>query len=286
MNGTSWLTLMVRWALGLILTFGSLAYVSGWHFYIQDAQTVVPWMGIDRSHWYGMLVGCVFLLSGIALLLGIETACASFAILAGITVLHAIILINDRFYNTLNNVLPMFLLASGIWVLAESGNSFSLDRWWKLPTPALLRRRDEWLSLFVRLFVGSIALRQGVGNMFAPGGPVAFAGRLYVTPFAGHLPLSLLWLAGFANPIIMTVCGFAICFGLFTRLATGLYLAFLIQIIFGHLMGDPYQSTGDMTAYALNNFCFTALVYYRHVRGQDRFTLSRSPSTSRGEAVR
>ncbi|MBI2840244.1 MAG: hypothetical protein HYX75_18155 [Acidobacteria bacterium] len=279
MDGNSWLTLMVRWALGLILTFGSLAYVSGWHFYIQAAEKVVPWIGIDRSHWYAMLLGGVFLLSGIALLLGIATDLASFTTLGGIIVLHAILLVEDPFYNTLNNSVPMFLLASGVWVLAEAGNGFSLDRWWKPPTPSLLRRRDEWLSLFVRLFVGLIALRQGVSNMFAVGGPVAFAEKLYVTPFAGHLPRALLWVAGFANPIIMTACGLAICVGLFTRAATGLYMAFLIQIIFGHLMGNPYETSGDMTAYALNNFCFAAIVYYRDMRGQDRFALKRSPST-------
>lgn len=275
MKGISWLTLMFRWALGLILTFGSLAYVTGWHFYILDASKVVPWMSIDPSHWYGKLLAAVFLLTGIALLLGIGTAFASFATLVGITVMHAIILVNDPYYNTLNNSVPMFILASGIWALAEAGNVFSLDRWWTLPTPSLLLHRHDWTSLLIRLFIGTIALRQGVSNLFTPGGPSAFAERLYVTPFAGHLPHALLWLAGFSNPIIMTACGLAMCGGLFTRFATGLYLAFLIQIIFGHLMGDPYQTSGDMTAYALNNFCFATAVYYRHLRGQDGFALQR-----------
>lgn len=56
------------------------------------------------------------------------------------------------------------------------------------------------------------------------------------------------------------------CLGLFTRFAVGLYLAFLVEIIFGHLMGDPYETTADMTAYALNNFFFAGCVYYRSTR--------------------
>lgn len=275
MKGISWSTLAVRWALGLLLTFASLVYITNWQFYIADSAKVVPWLGIDSSVWYGKGLAVVFLLSGISLLAGIATVFASFTVLVGILVMHAIILFGNPYYNTLEHTVPMFLFACAIWTLADLGNIFSLDRWWKLSTSAFLRRRDEWMSLFIRLFVGLIALRQGIDNLFMRGGPVAFAERLYVKPFAGHLPDALLWLTGFSNPFILTVCGLAICLGLFTRFMTGLYLAFLISIIFGHLMGDPYDTTAGMNAYALNNFCFGVFVYYRHVVGKDAFSLHR-----------
>ncbi len=271
----SWLTLTVRWTLGLVLAIGSLADLTDWQFFVQDPSKVTSWLSLDPGQWPGRLLAALFLLSGTALLVGLGTVYASFATLVGILLVHAIALVRDPFYNTLHNSVPIFLMAASAWSLAEENDRYGLERWVKLAGVTWRRRRDSWISLFVRLFVGLIAFRQGVANLLVEGGPVAFAERLYVTPFAGHLPEPLLWLAGISNPILMTACGAAICLGLFTRFAAGLYLAFLVQIVFGHLVGDPYQSSGGLTAYGLNNFAFAAFVYLRSARGQDGFALTR-----------
>lgn len=185
---------------------------------------------------------------GAALLLGWRTQLAAIAATAITLAIHVEWLHLDPFYAPLPHVVPLLVLALAIIATTPNGDRFGIDA--VLPRPRGVDRRAVIL-LAARLFVGATFLAQGWTNTFRI---AYFARTVYVEPYrTTFLPEALLWIAGVANPLLQLATGIALALGIRTQLAARVAGLFLVTIVFGHLVSDPFDIPADLHQYALQN---------------------------------
>ena len=213
-----------------------------------------PWIGADAPSVVPPAVYAVAL-GGIALLLLAGWHVPVAVIALGTTLIFVTVerLVRNPFTNLTADVALILAFA-----LALLGAGVEQDRWsadaFRRAAPLPRRDRWSWITLFLRLFVGAIFFTQGLRNLFLGVGPIAFAERLYVKPFAGMMPEPLLWIAGVSNPFVQFAVGLLLIVGLLTPWAAALGALFLVSIIFGHLMEGPLTAPAAMRDFATANF--------------------------------
>jgi uncharacterized membrane protein YphA (DoxX/SURF4 family) len=246
--------------------------------------TTVPviWMPAS-SPGLRLVHGVVAVLLGGLLVFGFQTQRAARAGLAFLTVVAVEQLVPNPFYNLLSHILPLFFMLAMVLWLGETENHFSVDRWFGLIAKTRGPGGHDWTVLMLRLILGSVFLRQGLNSVLKYG-LVGFAQKVYVDPFASKgIPKLLLWLAGVTNPPIQVLGGLALILGLRTRWAAVGVTIFLMEILFGHMLDDPLDLSGDLHSYALANLAL-ALFIIGLEPGGDRFSLDRLWSGFRSKA--
>ena len=243
--------LCVRLVLALLLLF---AVVGLFQASIPPDATNKPWIGPNAPTLIPVWI-YVLILPGCALLLmsGWKVPLAVIALssmLIGVSVER---LVRNPFTNLTADILLIMVLALALLLAGPEADRWSVDAV-RGARPVPKEDRFSWATLFLRLLIGAIFFSQGFRNLFLGAGPIAFAERLYVKPFAAMMPEPLLWIAGVSNPFVQFSVGLLLIFGLFTRFAAGLGALFLVSIIFGHLMQGPLTAPGAMRDFATANF--------------------------------
>jgi iron complex outermembrane receptor protein len=253
------LVLILRVALGLPLVAAGLSLLISGVPPLPAAPAHAPWLPVYLGDAV-LLFGVPLLVCGVLLLGGLFTwqaAWASGALLVSVLVTWVA---RDRLHNTMNHLVPFTLMVFGLLALAPRGNAFSLDARLRAGAPP----RGEGASssaicLFARVFLGAIFVAQGWAGVQM--GLTRFAERLYVTPLAGGwVPEGLLWVAGVLNPPVQLLGGALFLLGVATRVTGGVLAAFLLSILFGHLLKDPFDRGTGLHSYALANMLMVLVV--------------------------
>ena len=243
--------LCVRLVLALILVFAAVAV-------FQEPEpprgTAKPWISPDAPTVIPAFVyGVVFGGSALLLIAGWRVPIAVVALNAMLIAVTVERLIRNPFTNLTADVALIMALALALLAAGSEQDRWSLDARGNR-TPMSSVDRWSWITLFLRLFIGAIFFMQGFRNVFLGGGPIAFAERLYVKPFAGTMPEPLLWIAGVSNPFVQFGAGLLLILGLFTRTAAAIAALFLVSIVFGHLMQGALTAPAAMRDFATANF--------------------------------
>jgi uncharacterized membrane protein YphA (DoxX/SURF4 family) len=248
---SSFAWLCVRLVLALVLIF---AVIGLFQAPVPADATNKPWIGPNAPTlipvWFYVLV---FLGSALLLIVGWNVPIAVIAVSSMLIVISLERLVRNPFTNLTADVLLILGLALALFAAGPEEDRWSVDAvHGTKPLPRV--DRLSWLTLFLRLFIGAIFLLQGFRNLFLGAGPITFAERLYVKPYAGMMPEPLLWIAGVSNPIVQFGVGLLLMLGLFTRLSAAIGALFLVSIIFGHLMKAPLTAPAAMRDFATANF--------------------------------
>lgn len=262
---SSFAWLCVRVVLALVLVFAAVAV-----FQAPEGPrgTAKPWISSDAPTVIPALVyAAVFGGTALLLVAGFRVPMAVIALNAMLIVVSVERLIRNPFTNLTADVALLMSLALALLAAGPEQDRWSVDVR-RNTTPMSGVDRWSWITLFLRLLIGAIFFMQGFRNLFLrEGGPIAFAERLYVKPFAGLMPEPLLWIAGVSNPVVQFGVGLALILGLFTRGAAGLGALFLVSIIFGHLMEGALTAPARMRDFATANFIFMIAVIVAAARG-------------------
>lgn len=132
-----------------------------------------------------------------------------------------------------------------------------------------MQDNTSWAVLALRLAAGLIFLSMGISKVFIIG-IIPFAESTFVKGYAGTwLPEPLLWVAGVIDPLALLIGGALLILGLFTRWACIGLSAFMLMLVFGHMVMNPFD---DLTARALPYFAMVLFVLYLAPKG-NRFSL-------------
>jgi thiosulfate dehydrogenase [quinone] large subunit len=248
---SSFAWLCVRVVLALLLIF---AVIGIFQAPIPPEATNKPWIGPNAPTVIpGLLYALIFLSCALLLLAGWNVPIGVIALSSMLIVVSVERLIRNPFTNLTADVVLILVLGLALLLAGPEADRWSVDarRGTKPLAPEI---RYSWATLFFRLLIGAIFFFQGFRNLFLGAGPLVFAERLYVKPFAAMMPEPLLWIAGVTNPFVQFGVGLLLIVGLFTRFAAGFGALFLVSIIFGHLMQAPLTAPGAMRDFATANF--------------------------------
>jgi uncharacterized membrane protein YphA (DoxX/SURF4 family) len=244
---------------GAELVSGSTGQVS--------ATRWIPSSGLLLPSW---LHGGALLAVALPLALGWRTRHAALGAVALTLLIHVERLHLDPMYPPLPHVAPFLAIALAILWSSERGDRFGLDGLFRRDAASSAR---TIIPIAARLFVGTIFLAQGWHDLRAVGA-VEFARTVYVEPYrTTFLPTALLWIAGVANPFVQVVCGLALTGGVRVRGVAALGGAFLLTIVIGHLVADPFDVAGDLHQYAWQNLAAMLVVMW--VGGPDPLSIGR-----------
>lgn len=265
-SSLSWLTLIVRLALGIHVVAGGLAALAG-GIPTTDPAAWIPAHAGARAIGYAVLL----VIAGLATALGVQTRRAATVVAAVLVVLVFEWLAVDPLYNTMNHLVPLLAEAAVVILLAERAAPLGVDALWR-PFPPDDDVAPSTVVALARVFLGSIFVAQGWSTLFGDG-LIAFAREVYVTPLADSwVPAPLLWVAGVLNPPLQLAGGLLFITGLFTRTTAVVLGLFLCSILFGHVLGDPFDRGPDVHSYAFANLALVLLSLGLSARG-NRYSL-------------
>jgi uncharacterized membrane protein YphA (DoxX/SURF4 family) len=265
----SWLIVFLRLALGIYLIAAGLAVLLSGAAPAAAAGQPAVWLPA-HSGARVLFYAAPLLAAGAFAALGLFTRQAALA--AALLLLAVLIewLVTNPLHNTAEHLLPLFLLALGVLWVEPAGNRFSADALLRPKAPAGAPEQGL-VVLLLRLFIGAIFIAQGASDLFGAGGPLGFAEEVYVKPLAGSwMPAPLLWIAGALNPPTQLLGGALLVLGLKTRWVAAALAAFMMTILFGHVLIDPFDRGPGTHDYALANLLVILLVLALSPRG-DRF---------------
>jgi uncharacterized membrane protein YphA (DoxX/SURF4 family) len=269
-NNTDIIHFIVRFLLGLNFFFASIAHLKLWKFYSEDSSKIFSW--VTNIPYMGVCVAISFLVISIFLLLGYQTFWAVIASMALVLLNHISLLFthpsnesfNGPFYNSFHHTVPFLGFSIILLYSIAANNYFSLDKKLGLkPNQMQLEKINDIVLLAVRIFIGMICFRQGLYILMQDGSSIKFAENNYVKPFeTSFIPKFLLWFMGVINPFVLLIGGVFVTIGFKTKWAAFALALFLLSIAFGHLLGDPFETTGDISMYGFNNLAFVLFVLW------------------------
>lgn len=238
------INITLRLVLGFSFLAPAVAYLFNYKFFKANVADIKPWF--TAVPVMGSVIAVLLLLISFLLLTGIKTSATSLAAAGVVTVNHIFLLTSNRLYNTFSHSVP--LLGFALFLAYVSAQD------------KLQVKRIAFLLL--RIFAGSIFVVQGLYPLITKG-PIVFAQKLYVEPFANSfVPSFLLWIMGFLNPFIELVGGLLLIAGYKTKWGAALLSLFLASIVFGHMLSDPYETSGKASSYVLNNLAFVIVILW------------------------
>jgi uncharacterized membrane protein YphA (DoxX/SURF4 family) len=263
-----WASRVLRLTLAMQLCAASI----GFYLHRSVVLTQDPpstWLGPPVPGFAAWVFSSAFVLAAAFIVFGLYRRRALLISAFLLVLLSWIHLYYDRLYNLSAAVLLLLLsVLSILWIEDQRTGPVTAH-------PSRSPRSARfWTSLILRLFIGGIFVSQGFHDLFRNGGMVAFARRLYVQPFHGRLPDSLLWIAGLSNPPWELGGGLLLIAGLFTSETCLAMCGFLLIIIFGHCLDDLGNATSGMRDYALANL-LCVLIVYATTEQTDRLGLDR-----------
>lgn len=252
-------SLTIRIVITLFFLSTSLAQLFSFHFYLANVADIKSW--ITPFPYISYLISFIIFLISILLLTGFKTPLVAL-IAAGVIFLnHIFLMVSNPFYNTFHHSVPLLIFSILLALISDNNIAFfkiGVDTS-KFLTFTTIQKRN-FCFLIIRLFIGSLFLIQGFNSIFKSG-VILFAERLYVESYSNSfLPSSLLWVMGITNPFFEIIGGLLLIVGLKTRWACAALCFFLITIVFGHLVSDPYETGGDISSYGLSNLIFVIIV--------------------------
>lgn len=247
------ITLILRLILGILYLACGFAFL-GLKFYLSKPDTIQTWLPNQQGELINEILSVGFIFIGALLLIGVKLRQASLASCGIIIVVLILHLISDPFYDTMKHLVPFYFISIVIYAVVFNRNETDLIK--------SMQTRDSCIALLLRLFIGLVFFAQGFKIVFVTG-PIAFAGKVYVAGYEESiLPETLLWIAGVINPFILLLGGFALFIGFRLKIAYVVVAGFLVSIVFGHMLQDPYETTADLTHYALNYLTITLAAWY------------------------
>ena len=274
------ISLTLRFVLGLNFLFAAIAHLNLWRFYTEDPKKITSW--ITGNAVLGNVIAAGFLLAAPFLLLGYKTVWAILSGMALLLINHAALLFTSpgvgsfsgAFYNSFHHSVPFLGFSMILLHSLSAKNDFSVDRFSAKKSDNLTEEtKNELVFMTARIFVGLIFLAQGLSILTGKSGSLGFAETVYVKPYATtFIPTVLLWLMGVVNPWILAGGGAFLVLGLKTRWIAWLLAFFMVSIAFGHLLSDPYETTGDISMYGFNNLAVVMLVLWLE-NGANKYTV-------------
>ncbi|CAN1553621.1 DoxX family [Flavobacteriaceae bacterium] len=274
------ISLTLRIVLGLNFLFVSIAHLKFWKFYLEDPAKITSW--ITNISMLSNIIAFGFLITSIFLLIGYKTIWATLSAIALLLINHIALLFtepanepfNGPFYNSFHHSVPFFGFSIILLYVISAKNDFSIDRLLKLNENELTSQtKNEIVFLAARIFVGTIFFVQGYHLLTGKTTLISFAENVYVKSYEmTFIPKFLLWFMGLANPWILSIGGALLTVGLKTKWIAYILAFFMISISFGHLLGDPYETTGDISMYGFNNLAFIILILWLE-NGQNKYNI-------------
>jgi uncharacterized membrane protein YphA (DoxX/SURF4 family) len=268
--------LTLRFVLSLNFLFVPIAHLNLWRFYTEDPTKITSWINATPILGNAIAIGLLF--ASVFLLLGFKTTWAIIASIALLLINHMALLLTKTetgslsgpFYNSFHHSVPFIAFAIILLYTTSNTNDYSVDRYLGQKNNDLKpETKNDLVLLVARLFVGSIFFVQGLDIVM--GGTMSFAENVYVNSYSTtFIPKFLLWTMGLANPWILCIGGALLIIGFKTKWVAYLLSFFLVSIAFGHLLGDPYETSGDISMYGFNNLAFVLLVLWLE-NGKNKF---------------
>lgn len=182
--------------------------------------------------------------------------------------------INGPFYNTFYHSVPFLGYCIILLYSFSSDAIFSLDNFFEQKKDGLKpQAKNEIILLGARVFIGTIFFSQGLSIFKREGSILQFAENVYVKSYdSTFIPNFLLWFMGVVNPFILLIGGALLTIGFKIKWSAFILAFFMISIVFGHLISDPYETSGDSSMYCFNNLAFIILVLWLE-KGNNKYSI-------------
>jgi uncharacterized membrane protein YphA (DoxX/SURF4 family) len=276
------INLSLRLILGLNFLFVPLAHFKIWHFYLENPDDITSW--ITSQPFIGSFIAVGLFITSIFILFGFKSFWATCSGIALLLLNHIALLFtnpaNDPFdgpfYNSFHHSVPFISFSILLLYTLSSSKELSIDRLLQqVSNKVSLDRKNEIVFQTARLFIGFLFFAQGLSLLTDESTLMSFAENVYVKNYeTTFLPKFLLWLMGLSNPWILTIGGFCVILGFKIKFFSYLLAFFMVSIAFGHLLGDPFETTGDISMYGFCNFAVVLLVLWFE-NGKNIYTLDR-----------
>jgi uncharacterized membrane protein YphA (DoxX/SURF4 family) len=260
--------LTLRFVLGLNFLFVSIAHLKLWKFYTEDMAKITSW--ITNISVLGNCIAVGLLICSVFLIFGYKTIWATILSIALLLVNHIALLFTEPasdpfsgpFYNSFHHSVPFIGFAIILLYTLSRKNDFSVDRFLEQKSDELTpETKNEMVFLVARIFLGTIFFAQGLN--LVTGDIMKFAENVYVKSYeTTFIPKFLLWFMGLANPWILCIGGALLVVGFKTKWTAYILAFFMVSIAFGHLLGDPFETSGDISMYGFNNLAFVVLILW------------------------
>ena len=270
----------LRFVLGLNFLFASIAHLKLWKFYVEEPTKIISW--ITNNSVLGNIIAISLLIVSLFLILGYKTTWATLSAIVLLLLNHIALLFtkstnepfNGPFYNSFHHSVPFIGFAIIILYNLNTEKDFSIDRFLYQNDNRLDKETQNSIVLLVaRIFIGMIFFAQGLSIFTGKGGFLGFAENVYVKSYQNtFIPNFLLWFMGILNPFILFIGGIFTVIGLKTKSTAFVLAIFMISIAFGHLLGDPFETTGDISMYGFNNLAFIILILWLE-NGKNKYCL-------------
>ena len=262
--------LTLRLVLGLNFLFVAIAHLKLWKFYVEEPTKITSW--ITNNSVLGNIIAIGLLIASLFLLASYKTIWATLSAIALLLTNHIALLFakpaNDPFsgpfYNSFHHSVPFIGFAIILLYALSTAEAFSIDRLLKQKENELTpKTKDEIVFLIARIFVGTIFFAQGFNLLTGKATLMSFAENVYVKSYEKtFIPKFLLWFMGLANPWILCFGGVLLTVGLKTKWIAYVLAFFMVSIAFGHLLGDPFETSGDISMFGFNNLAWVILVLW------------------------
>jgi uncharacterized membrane protein YphA (DoxX/SURF4 family) len=274
------ISLTLRLVLGLNFLFTSIAHLKLWQFYVEEPSKITSW--ITNNFVLGNSIAIGFLIVSFFLLLGYKTIWATISAIAFLLINHTALLFaipsNDPFsgpfYNSFHHSVPFIGFAIVLLYALSTKKDLSIDKFLKQNENEFTSKtKDEIVFFIARFFIGILFFAQGLELLTGKAAIMSFAENVYVKSYeTTFIPKFLLWFMGLSNPWILCIGGAFLTLGLKTKWTAYLLSFFMVSIVFGHLLGDPFETSGSISMYGFNNLAFVILVLWLE-NGQNKYNI-------------
>jgi uncharacterized membrane protein YphA (DoxX/SURF4 family) len=276
------ISLTIRFVLGLNFLFAAIAHLQLWKFYVEDSSKITSW--ITQYSFLGNAIAVCFLLISVFLLVGYKTVWATLFSIALLLINHIALLFskpaNDpfsgAFYNSFHHSVPFVGFSIILLYALSTAKDISIDRFLKpMENQLTIEEKNEIVLLVARIFVGILFFAQGFALLTGKSTLLSFAENVYVKSYEmTFIPKFLLWFMGLSNPWILCVGGALFTIGLKTKWTAYVLAAFMTSIAFGHLLGDPFETSGEISMFGFNNLAFVILLLWLE-GGRNKYSIDK-----------
>jgi uncharacterized membrane protein YphA (DoxX/SURF4 family) len=276
------ISLTLRLVIGLNFLFVSIAHLKLWKFYVEESTKITSW--ITNNSVLGVVIALGILLISVFLLVGYKTVWATLSAITLLLINHIALLFvkpaNDPFsgpfYNSFHHSVPFISFGIILLYSLSTNKDISIDRLLKQNEKELTDgTKNEIVFLVARIFVGAIFFAQGFDLVTGKATLMSFAENVYVKSYeTTFIPKFLLWFMGLTNPWTLCIGGAFLTVGLKTKWTAYILAFFMVSIAFGHLLGDPFETSGDISMFGFNNLAFVLLILWLE-NGQNKYSMDK-----------
>lgn len=276
------ISLVLRLVTAMNFLFVAIAHLKLWKFYTEEETKITSW--ITSNSIIGNSIAVLLFVISLFLLVGYKTFWATLTAIGILLVNHIALLFTKPsvdpfcgpFYNSFHHSVPFIGFLIIILYSLSTEQDFSIDRIIKQKENKMTKEtKNEIVHFIARIFIGTIFFAQGLHILLGEGSFIAFAENVYVKSYeTSFIPKFLLWTMGIINPWILCLGGILLVIGFKTKWISFILAFFMVSIVFGHLIGDPFETTGDISMFGFNNLAFIILIIWLE-NGQKKYSIER-----------